>query len=132
MAMRCHTEAKTTRRLARELEQIILPSRWRGVVDQTLNVLEYWSDESSDLARLHDVLRGLLQAYDEDRLYGWLFIITSFTIKPPIFDMTADANLDLAKASQSSPLIPQSGSKTLLHRAFAYAKCHIILLRSIL
>jgi predicted metal-dependent enzyme (double-stranded beta helix superfamily) len=50
--------------MAIELEEMMLPSRWRKVVEQTVEVLKYWSDESNDLARLNDLLRDLLHTYD--------------------------------------------------------------------
>jgi len=64
MAMRCQAEARSTGVMAIELEEIMLPSRWRKVVEQTVEVLKYWSDESNDLARLNDLLRDLLHTYD--------------------------------------------------------------------
>jgi hypothetical protein len=64
MAMRCKAEARATGVLARELEDMMLPSRWREVVGQMVEVLKYWSDESNDMARLNDLLRELLQVYE--------------------------------------------------------------------
>ena len=61
MAMRCQAEARSTGLIASELEEMMLPSRWRNVVKQTVEVLKYWSDESNDLARLNDLLRELLR-----------------------------------------------------------------------
>jgi hypothetical protein len=64
MAMRCQAEARATGEIAIELEKMMLPSRWRKVVEQTVEVLRYWSDESNDLARLNDLLRELLRMYE--------------------------------------------------------------------
>jgi hypothetical protein len=47
-----------------ELEKMMLPSRWRKVVEETIQVLEYWLDESPDLARLKEVLSELLYIYE--------------------------------------------------------------------
>jgi hypothetical protein len=64
MAMRCRAEARSTGTIVIELEEMMLPSRWRKVVEQTVEVLKYWSDESKDLARLNDLLRELLRIYE--------------------------------------------------------------------
>ena len=64
MAMRCQAEARSTGVSAMELEGMMLPSRWRKAVEQTIETLTYWSDESNDLSRLNDLLQNLLQIYE--------------------------------------------------------------------
>lgn len=64
MALRCRAEARSTGVQAAELEEMMLPSRWRKVVEQTIEVLEYWSEESNDLARSKDLLQELFYIYE--------------------------------------------------------------------
>jgi hypothetical protein len=64
MAIRCKAEARSTGIMVAELEKMMLPSRWRKVVEETIQVLEYWLDESPDLARLKEVLSELLYIYE--------------------------------------------------------------------
>jgi hypothetical protein len=40
MAMRCQAEARSTGVMATELEEMMLPSRWREVVEQTVEALQ--------------------------------------------------------------------------------------------
>ncbi|KAE9363780.1 hypothetical protein N431DRAFT_356437 [Stipitochalara longipes BDJ] len=63
MALRCQAEARSTGIRATELEEMMLPTRWRKAVEQTVETLTYWSDESNDLSRLNDLLRDLLHLY---------------------------------------------------------------------
>jgi hypothetical protein len=55
MAMRCQAEARSTGAIATELEEMMLPSRWRNVVEQTVEALQYvraflphWSHASGE------------------------------------------------------------------------------------
>lgn len=63
MALRCQADARATGGRASELEDMMLPRQWRVGVEQTLEMLGYWADESNDLKRLEGVVRELLGAY---------------------------------------------------------------------
>jgi hypothetical protein len=67
MAMRCQAEARITGSNPKDLEEMMLPLRWKNVVDQTSQALEYWSDESNDPARLSDILKELQRTYGSSR-----------------------------------------------------------------
>jgi hypothetical protein len=65
MALRCQIEARNTRSDPKHLEEMMLPLRWKEAIDRTSQALEYWSDESIDVARLHGILKELQRTYDE-------------------------------------------------------------------
>ena len=64
MAVRCQAEARLTGVSSIDLEQMMLPLRWRKAVEQTVETLTYWSDESNDLSRMNELLRELLHIYE--------------------------------------------------------------------
>jgi hypothetical protein len=65
MALQCQIEARNTGSDPKHLEETMLPPPWKKAVDQTSQALEYWSDESIDVARLHRILKELQRTYDE-------------------------------------------------------------------
>jgi hypothetical protein len=65
MAIKCQTESGTRGLARQELEAWFLPDRWWEAVQMVLELLEYWSDEASDVERLGFVLKGLIQRYQE-------------------------------------------------------------------
>ena len=64
MALRCKAEARSTGVSAMELEEMMLPERWRKAVEMTVETLTFWADESNDLSRMNDLLRDLLRIYE--------------------------------------------------------------------
>jgi hypothetical protein len=65
MAIKCQLEAEARGMETLELESWFLPNRWREAVTAVSELLEYWSDESSDVERLNTVLKELTYYYEE-------------------------------------------------------------------
>jgi hypothetical protein len=65
MAIKCQLEGQTGGVARKELESLFLPDRWWEAVHMVSEMLEYWSDESSDVERLSFVLKELVRQYEE-------------------------------------------------------------------
>jgi hypothetical protein len=48
-------------RLSMQLVHTVLPHGWRGAVDQVVEFIRDWSEESADIAQLYQIMNALLE-----------------------------------------------------------------------
>lgn len=58
----CELQESASEEARRFVEEHMMPSGWQDAVVKVYNMLEVWADESSDVARLYDIVGLLLNA----------------------------------------------------------------------
>jgi hypothetical protein len=64
MALKCQKTAAVMEISRKDLEAEMLPLHWKEAVEQVVELLEYWADESSDMKRLSHILKELMRSYE--------------------------------------------------------------------
>jgi hypothetical protein len=64
MALKCQQAAAIMKVSQKDLEIEVLPLDWKEVVEQVIDLLGYWADESSDMKRLSNILKELMRSYE--------------------------------------------------------------------
>jgi hypothetical protein len=64
MALKCQQAAAIMKVSQTDLEIEVLPLDWKEVVEQVIDLLGYWADESSDMKRLSNILKELMRSYE--------------------------------------------------------------------
>lgn len=64
MALKYQQAAAIMKVSQKDLEIEVLPLDWKEAVEQVIDLLEYWADESSDMKRLSNILKELMRSYE--------------------------------------------------------------------
>lgn len=64
MALKCQQAAAVMKINRKDLETEVLPRDWKEAVEQVIDLLDYWADESSDMKRLSHILKELMRSFE--------------------------------------------------------------------
>jgi hypothetical protein len=67
MALKCQNAAELTASRKNELQREMLPHDWEHAVELVIDLLNYWSDESTDMKRLSIILKELIRCHEKFR-----------------------------------------------------------------
>lgn len=67
MALKCQKAAELTNLSENDLQREMLPHDWEEAVELVIDLLDYWSDESTDMKRLSNILKELMRCYEDCR-----------------------------------------------------------------
>jgi hypothetical protein len=67
MALKCQKAAELTNSSGHDLQREMLPHDWEEAVELVIDLLDYWSDESTDMKRLSNILKELMRCHEESR-----------------------------------------------------------------
>lgn len=67
MALKCENVAELTGSSYYDFSREMLPHGWEEAVELVIDMLDYWSEESSDMKHLSDILKELMKCYEDSR-----------------------------------------------------------------